>query len=845
MEAPESQVPVSAVADTPLSEAAAAFRRYFLECRDAFLERDTLFTQLELALLSKEHALIIGPPGTAKSAIAGAVLGRIVDETTGRPSLFSKQLAENTVQTDLIGAVDFKVLTETGRTEYLTEEGMLGAAHAFLDEVFDGRDMLLRSILNVLHERELKHGKKVTLGKCECVVMTSNRYLSEVLQRSPETLQAFADRISFTAFAPKSFARKASRGQMLARSAQSQRPPLVQRLTLQQLDVLQDAVARVELPAAVSEGIELLADSLERALLAQVAKLPDYVPTKYFSHRSLVKAQWVLKAAVVRDLIHQRPERPLAAEFADLAALRHFYLLGGPPPEDLEQLLKSAADPRERAQLEILRLEHRVFDEALGKLRPQLDTSGEREAGELQLKDLVAAAEAQVGAWAPALAGQTAQLLLTRLNPGPRHPENRGRLLRAAEALVTALEQHALRGAAGSHELSTAVVLDSYGSVLELARKVPELADRMARVTRAITQFGVEASQMLALAAEATQFENGLSLESLANVAGELAQKAGALAALTQRVAMAAEEQGARLQAAATDAKHRAAAALRHRAERVFAHLAFDPDDDLLDALVQEGRRLRALEAALHRLNPVHEGLRAALLAPLAERYLRQTVGRAEFRRIEQLVWILQGSLDDLRREGLAPGPMLRSVWPDVELRVGDHARLLRREAAVDAPSQAQALSGEAYRLYKDQHVARSLDGEALALRSLISLGEQPLGRGVTQAVLDAELSSLTGRVRFLRGWLTVLLAGLPAAEKLGQASVAERAFEQLVRSRLPLLVTKEGELVRLASALNAMNVGETETASVARRHEEIVGQLGAELKDYAERVLAGRRQGA
>ena len=47
---------------------------------------------------------------------------------------------------------DFKVLTETGRTEHLTEEGMLGSVHAFLDEIFDGRDMLLRSILNVLHE---------------------------------------------------------------------------------------------------------------------------------------------------------------------------------------------------------------------------------------------------------------------------------------------------------------------------------------------------------------------------------------------------------------------------------------------------------------------------------------------------------------------------------------------------------------------------------------------------------------------------------------------------------------------------------------------------------------------
>lgn len=247
------------------------------------------------------------------------------------PSLFSKQMAESTVQTDLIGPVDFKVLTETGRTEYLTDEGMLGSEHAFLDEVFDGRDMLLRSILNVLHERELKHGRRVTTGRIECVVMTSNRYLSEVLARSPELLLAFADRLSFICFVPKSFARRESRAAMLQRFSHFARPDLRAQLSLQQVDLLQDAVTKVVVPSHVMEGVELLADALERALAAQVAKLPDYVPTKYFSQRSVVKALWALKAAVVRDQIYRRPERALEATVEDLDSLRWFFLLGGPP----------------------------------------------------------------------------------------------------------------------------------------------------------------------------------------------------------------------------------------------------------------------------------------------------------------------------------------------------------------------------------------------------------------------------------------------------------------------------------------------------------------------------------
>ncbi len=69
-----------------------------------------------------------------------------------------------------------------------------------------------------------------------------------MVQRSPETLQAFADRISYICFCPKQFARKSSRAQMLARASVGQRPVLKERLTLQHLDVLQDLVTSVEVP---------------------------------------------------------------------------------------------------------------------------------------------------------------------------------------------------------------------------------------------------------------------------------------------------------------------------------------------------------------------------------------------------------------------------------------------------------------------------------------------------------------------------------------------------------------------------------------------------------------------
>ena len=242
----------------PLQLAAERFVAFFRELRGAFVEREDLLQQIALALISRQHVLMTGPPGTAKSQLAHAVLGRIVSEETGRPSLFSRQFTESTVQTDLVGPIDFKTLMETGRTEHFTDEGILGAVHAFLDEVFDGRDMMLRSTLNVLQERELKEGTKTTTGRIECALMTTNRYLAEILDN--ERLVAFVDRIAFLSFVPKGFATPdALEAVLLAQVAGRKPPDLVAPLTIQDLDLLQAAVEDIYVDDAICASLADLA----------------------------------------------------------------------------------------------------------------------------------------------------------------------------------------------------------------------------------------------------------------------------------------------------------------------------------------------------------------------------------------------------------------------------------------------------------------------------------------------------------------------------------------------------------------------------------------------------------
>lgn len=374
--------------DKQFKAAGDRFKRFFEELGGFFIEREEVLSQIALALLAREHVLLTGPPGNAKSQIATAVLRRIIDEKTGEASVFSRQFTESTIQTDLVGPVDFKTLMESGRTEHFTDEGMLGAVHAFLDEVFDGRDMLLRSALNILQERELKQGSKTTKGAIECAIMTSNRYLAELLEGSRDTLLAFIDRIAFISFVPKGFAEPNNLSFVLRRQLSGEHPAILDApLLIQDLDILQTVTEEVYVSEEICNALAQLLIFFDEEVNSAVRADPNYIPTRYLSTRTAVRAGKILKAICIYDKIFTKPDRPLEVLPGDLNGLCLHLLLGGQNRDRVAKLLAQEADPRERRQLEIVRTERELFDRCISRL-PQITIRPRPQATPNKIKEL-------------------------------------------------------------------------------------------------------------------------------------------------------------------------------------------------------------------------------------------------------------------------------------------------------------------------------------------------------------------------------------------------------------------------------------------------------------------------
>lgn len=111
-----------------------------------FLGKSEVVRLMMITAIAGEHMVLIGPPGTAKSALV-RLFSKLIDA-----NYFEYLLTRFTEPNELFGPIDIQKFRE-GKYERRIE-GMLPKAEiVFLDEVFKANSAILNSLLSLLNER--------------------------------------------------------------------------------------------------------------------------------------------------------------------------------------------------------------------------------------------------------------------------------------------------------------------------------------------------------------------------------------------------------------------------------------------------------------------------------------------------------------------------------------------------------------------------------------------------------------------------------------------------------------------------------------------------------------------
>ncbi|MBL8314472.1 MAG: AAA family ATPase, partial [Rubrivivax sp.] len=329
------------------------------------LERDTAARIVLLAALAREHALLIGPPGTAKSELARR-LHRVVADA----GYFERLLTRFSTPEELFGPLSLKAL-EDDRYERLTAGYLPTAGIAFLDEVFKANSAILNALLTLLNEREFDNGAGRSRTPLVSVVGATNEVPAD------ESLLAFYDR--FLLRVPVAAVSDASFAALLAlsdaRPEASEAP--IARAELLSLQQRRDGVA---LPEAVLQQLQAL-----RALVAargiavsdrRWRQLVGLLRTEALSEGRAAVDAWDLWLAPYALAADPSQIAPLQQWFADTVARAL--------PQDAPWLAR-AVEAFER-QLEIEQTaENQPDDGGAGKIALARAIGGAQETGMLRI----------------------------------------------------------------------------------------------------------------------------------------------------------------------------------------------------------------------------------------------------------------------------------------------------------------------------------------------------------------------------------------------------------------------------------------------------------------------------
>ena len=213
----------------------------------AFLERRREIDGLLVALLAEEHVLLLGPPGTAKSALAQALAGAL----DGR--YFQRLLTPFSVPEELFGPFSLSALQAD---QYVRQvDGYLPTADvAFLDECFKANSAILNALLTALNERAFDQGSQRISIPLKLTIGASNELPQD------DVLAALYDRFSVRFWIDPVKSRDSRRALIEMAGA----PKVTAKVTADELEAARAFTRAVTLPPAVVDAMLDLHDALAR-----------------------------------------------------------------------------------------------------------------------------------------------------------------------------------------------------------------------------------------------------------------------------------------------------------------------------------------------------------------------------------------------------------------------------------------------------------------------------------------------------------------------------------------------------------------------------------------------------
>lgn len=235
---------------TPAHDAALVKMRDLADALNgAFLERRDEIRALIVATLAGEHVLLLGSPGTGKSALTQAFASAFDG------AYFQRLVSKFTVPEELFGPYSLAGL-ERDVYERKVDGYLPTAEVAFLDEVFKANSAVLNSLLTILNEREFDNGSTRLQCPLKVCIGASNELPNN---DEGDALDALYDRFVLRRWVQGLKSRDSRRALLAMKGA----PAIAVRVDDSTLATARDAVKHVVLADATVEALLDLQEALD------------------------------------------------------------------------------------------------------------------------------------------------------------------------------------------------------------------------------------------------------------------------------------------------------------------------------------------------------------------------------------------------------------------------------------------------------------------------------------------------------------------------------------------------------------------------------------------------------